>query len=59
MDGAGEELEWSVESQRVIRDRKYRISADVKEDVLVLQIEELLTADRWRGQFEPKRELNS
>ena len=50
--------EWSIESPWMFRDKKYLVSADVREDVLVLQVEERLTADRWRGQFEPKRECS-
>ena len=31
------------------------VCADVKDDDLVLQVEEILTADRWKGHFEAKR----
>lgn len=46
---------WSVESAWIFRDKQYTVSADVREDLLVVQVEELVTADRWKGQFEPKR----
>ena len=46
---------WSVESSWLFRDKQYIVSADVREDLLVVQVEELVTADRWKGQFEPKR----
>ena len=55
MDGE----KWSVESTWVLRDRKYAVCADVRDDLLVVQVEEVSTADRWRGQFEPKREYLS
>lgn len=32
------------------------MSADVRNDVLVVEVEEKLTSDQWRGQFEAKRE---
>lgn len=59
MDATTGGEEWSIESPWMFRDKKYLVSADVREDVLVLQVEERLTADRWRGQFEPKRECIS
>ena len=31
--------------------------ADVRDDVLFVQVEDKLTADRWRGQFDAKRKL--
>ncbi len=46
---------WSVVEPWVFRDKKYVVSADVQEDVLVLQVEEGLTAERWRAQFDSKR----
>lgn len=46
-----------MESTWVLRDKKYAVCADVRDDLLVVQVEEVSTADRWRGQFEPKREL--
>ena len=47
---------WSVAASWVFRDTEYTVSADVQDDVLVVQVEEKLTADQWRGQFEAKRE---
>ena len=32
------------------------MSADVTDDVLVVQVEEKLSADQWKGQFTAKRE---
>ena len=49
---------WSVEAPWMLRGKEYSISADVKENVLIVQVEEQLTADRWRGQFEAKRKLH-
>ena len=46
---------WSVESSWVFRDKEYAVSADVRDDLLVVKVEEVETADRWKGQFEPKR----
>lgn len=46
---------WSVESSWIFRDKKYTVGADVREDLLIVQVEEVVTADRWKGQFEPKR----
>ena len=51
--------EWSIESSWIFRDSNYSVSADVREDVLVLQVEEKLTGNRWRGQFEPKRKYTN
>ena len=48
---------WSIELPWVFRDRKYTVSADVRDDVLVVQVTDGLAADRWRGQFEPKRKF--
>ncbi len=48
---------WSIESPWVFRDREFTVSADVRDDVLLVQVADALTTDRWRGQFEPKRKL--
>ena len=47
---------WSVSAPWVFRDTEYTVSADVRNDVLVVEVEEKLTSDQWRGQFEAKRE---
>lgn len=48
---------WSIVAPWVFRDKRYIVSADVREDVLIVQVEEEFTADRWRGQFEAKRKI--
>lgn len=45
-----------VSAPWVFRDTEYTVSADVRDDVLLLEVEEKLTADQWSGQFEAKRE---
>ena len=47
---------WSVSAPWVFQDTEYSVSADVRNDVLVVEVEEKLTSDQWRGQFEAKRE---
>jgi hypothetical protein len=47
--------EWSIRSTWEFRNSNYNVCADVREDVLVVQVEEKLTGNRWRGHFEPKR----
>ena len=32
------------------------MSADVRDDVLIVQVEEKFSADQWKGQFNSKRE---
>ena len=48
--------QWSVSAPWVFRDTEYVVAADVMNDTLVVQVEEKLTSDQWRGQFEAKRE---
>lgn len=43
-----------VSAPWVFRDTEYTVSADVRDDVLLLEVEEKLTADQWSGQFEAK-----
>ena len=45
-----------VSAPWVFRDTEYTVSADVRDDVLLLEVEEKLTADQWSSQFEAKRE---
>ena len=46
---------WSVEAEWVFHSRKYIVSADVRDDILVVQVVDGIAAEKWRGQFEPKR----
>ena len=48
--------QWSVSAPWAFRDTEYTVSADVRDDVLVVEVEEKLTAEQWSGQFEAKRE---
>ena len=48
---------WSISAGWVFRGTEYTVCADVRDDVLVIQVEDKLTADRWRGQFDAKREF--
>ena len=47
--------DWSIESTWDFRDNQYTVSADVHQDLLFIQVEERFTANKWRGQFQPKR----
>lgn len=47
---------WSITSPWAFRNTDYKVSADVRDDVLVVQVEDCLTADQWTGHFEAKRE---
>ncbi len=49
---------WSVSAPWVFRKTEYKVSADVREDVLIIQVEDCLAADQWTGQFDTKRILN-
>lgn len=57
MEEGGCDQDWSVSAPWSFRDTAYAVSADVRNEVLVVQVEEKLTAERWRGQFEAKRQL--
>lgn len=46
---------WSVCAPWVFREVEYTVSAEVREDALLVQVEEKLAADQWRGRFEAKR----
>ena len=48
---------WSISAGWVFRGTEYAVCADVRDDVLFVQVEDKLTADRWRGQFDAKRKL--
>ena len=48
---------WSISAGWVFRGTEYTVCADVRDDVLVIQVEDKITADRWRGQFDAKREF--
>ena len=48
---------WSISASWVFRGTEYTVCADVRDDVLVIQVEDKITADRWRGQFDAKREF--
>lgn len=48
---------WSISAGWVFRGTEYTVCADVRDDVLVVQVEDKVTADRWRGQFDAKREF--
>ncbi len=48
---------WSISAGWVFRGTEYTVCADVRDDVLMLQVEDKITADRWRGQFDAKREF--
>ncbi len=54
-EGTGCGEPWSVSAPWAFRDTAYTVSADVRNEVLVVQVEEKLTAEQWRGQFEAKR----
>ena len=47
---------WSVSASWVFKDVEYTVSVDMRDDVLVVLVEDKLTADQWSGQFEAKRE---
>ena len=47
---------WSVSAPWDFRGTRYTISADVRKDFLLVQVEEDRNADQWRAQFEAKRE---
>ena len=49
---------WSINAGWVFRGTEYAVCADVRDDVLVIQVEDKITADRWRGQFDAKREFS-
>ena len=49
------EERWSVSAPWVFRNTEYKVSADVREDVLVVQVEDCLAADQWTGSFDAKR----
>lgn len=46
---------WSISAGWVFRGTEYAVCADVRDDMLVVQVEDKVTADRWRGQFDAKR----
>lgn len=46
--------QWSVSAPWEFRDTECTVSADVRDDVLVVQVEEKLSADQWKGQFNAK-----
>ena len=46
---------WSVESVWLFHKKEYVISCTVRSNLLTLEVEEQLTADRWKSQFEAKR----
>ncbi len=48
---------WSVSAPWVFRNTEYKVAADVREDVLIVQVEDYLAADQWTGHFDSKREL--
>ena len=50
---------WSISSGWVFRGNEYAVCSDVRDDVLFVQVEDKLTADRWRGQFDAKREFQN
>ncbi len=50
---------WSVSAPWVFRDTEYKVAADVREDVLIVQVEDCLAADQWTGHFDSKREISS
>ncbi len=56
-EGGGVE-EWSVSAPWAFRDTEYTVSADVRSETLMVQVEEKLTAEQWKGQFEAKRWCN-
>jgi len=45
-----------VDSVWLFHKKEYIISCSVKSNILSLEVEEQLTADRWKSQFEAKRE---
>lgn len=47
---------WSVSAPWDFRGTRYTVSADVRKDFLLIQVEEDHSADQWRAQFEAKRE---
>ena len=49
---------WSISAGWVFRGTEYAVCADVRDDLLVVQVEDKLTADRWCGQFDAKREFS-
>lgn len=46
---------WSVTAVWEFRDAEYEVSASKSGESLTVQVEEMHTADQWRGQFEAKR----
>ncbi len=58
MSSSQDEDHWSVSAPWVFRNTEYKVSADVREDVLIVQVEDCLAADQWTGQFDTKRILN-
>lgn len=49
---------WCVSAPWTFRDTEnVNVSAELKEGRLVVQVEEKLTADQWRGQFDQKRKI--
>ena len=46
---------WSVDAVWLFHKKEYVISCSVKNDLLKVAVEEQLTADRWKAQFEAKR----
>ncbi len=46
---------WSVDAVWLFYKKEYLISCNVKGGLLTLEVEEQLTADRWKAQFEAKR----
>lgn len=48
---------WCEDAAWVFHKKEYVVSCDVKNEVLTLGVEEQLTADRWKAQFEAKRML--
>lgn len=46
---------WSISAEWTFRGTAYTVCADVRDDVLVVQVEDKLAADRWSGQFDAKR----
>ena len=41
----------------VFRDNEYEVMSSVEDGQLVVQVEEKLSADQWRNNFTPKRNL--
>ena len=46
---------WRASAPWSFRDKEYEVSLDLREEKLLVEVEDVETADQWRGSFDSRR----